>query len=173
MSTIMCTKDLWRRMDGSGDLPDRPLPRAEATKMGAWAAKAVPLPGRACCVALNEITYLMVAFPLPHVSLFKVVFAYALWEELEHIGVPASVIEAELASFREGATFAKNSNGSLLELLDDVSFHFAHRITREGGIKPSALATVQHRLNRMRHTCSDTSLPYKAALLLLSDEVRV
>ena len=169
----MCTKDLWHRLGGRGDLSDRPPPDAEPTRLGAWAAKAVPLPGRACCVALNETTYLTLAFPLLSVPAFEGVFAAALRLELEHMRIPAGVIGAELAPFFEKVTFAKNSNRSLLGSLNDVCFHFARRIRHEGSIKPSALVAVQHGLNRMPHSCRDIPFPDQATSLLLSAAVQV
>ena len=168
--TIMCTKDLWRRLGGRGDLSDRPPPDAEPTRLGAWAAKAVPLSEGVCCVALNETTYLTLAFPLLPVPAFEGVFAAALRLELEHMGVSAGVIGAELAPFFGEVTFARNTNRSLLGSLNDVCFHFAHRIRHMGSIDPSTLIAVQHSLNRMPHTRRDIPFPDQAALLLLSAE---
>lgn len=170
MSTIMCTRDLWRWLDGRGDLCDRLAPEEEPAKLGAWSAKAVVLPEGSFCVALNEPTYLTLVFPFVPLPAFLGVFSAALRIELEHIGIPEVIIRAEVAPFFGEVTFAKNSNRSLLGSLNDVCFHLDCALEDAGSVDLSGLVGIQHDLNLMPHANRDLPFPVDAALLLLSGE---
>ena len=170
MLTIMCTRELWRLLGGRGTLPDRPAPEEDGTRLGVWAAKSVVLPEGCFCVALNEVTYMTVLFPLLPLPAFLGAFAAAMALELEHIGIPDAVIETEMQPFFDEVLLAKNSNRSLLGSLNDVCLQFDWAMEKADHSDPYALVRIQQQLNEMSHMNREVSFPVEAVALLLCEE---
>jgi hypothetical protein len=167
MPVIMATRELWREIGDGAPLANRADVPADSTKLGAWSAKCVHVPEGDFCVAVNETTYLTLAFPLVPLPEFLVAFAFSLGTQLEAFGVSGPHAVAEARPFFEGTAFAKNSNRSLLGTLNDLEFHFSIRI--EGVIAdPDSLLAVQGELNEIPHVRRPIPFASEATSLLFS-----
>jgi hypothetical protein len=166
MPLIMATRELWREIGDGAPLANRSDVPRDSTKLGAWSAKCVHLPEGDFCIAVNETTYLTIAFPLVPLPEFLVAFSYALGSQLEQLGVPGPAAVAEVRPFLAGTAFAKNSNRSLLGTLNDLEYHFA--LAMEGARTSSlnVLTEAQRHLNAIPHGNRSVPFPADAAVLL-------
>jgi hypothetical protein len=172
MPTVMCTKDFWRVLGSPHPLNDPDDELGTKSSLGRWAAKAIGLPEGDVVVALNELTYLPVIFPLMPLPDLLAGFGYAVGRLLEDLEMPERVCRTEAQAFLSGTSFAKNGNRSLVGSLNDVCYHVDVALQDAGNADPDTLHATQLRLSRMPHSKLEWHFPDKAAQLLFADGAR-
>lgn len=168
MPTIMCTKDLWKCLGAPCPLVEREVGQLSDTQLGIWSAKAVGFPEGDLVVAVNEITYLAVVFPLAPLPDFLSEFGYAVGTLLEQLGYSQDIVRAEAEPFLLHTVFAKNSNRSLTGTLNDLCVHVDAALEAEMSVARDALLRIQVRLSEIPHVNRDCVLPREAAELLFA-----
>jgi hypothetical protein len=116
--------------------------------------------------ALEESTYLTVVCPLFPLPAFASTFAVSVATALHGLGIPAAVVDAEVAAIVEGTSFARNDNRSLLGSVNDVAFHADVQLEDARRGDRSALERVQNELNEMPHVHREPLFPSQAVRLL-------
>ena len=169
MAVIMATRELWREIGDGEPLADRSKVPADSTRLGAWSAKCTHLPEGDFCIAVNETTYLTLAFPLARLPEFLVVFAFALGSQLEALRIPSPDAVTEARAFLDGTAFAKNSNRSLLGTLNDLEYHFALAMEETGPPEIEVLLEVQDSMNEIPHVNRSIPFPKQATSLLFQN----
>ncbi len=168
MATIMCTKDLWGAIGGSGSLLEGADATLQPGRLGLWGAKPVALPEGDFCVALHETTYLTLVFPLEPLPAFLGHFTQAVVTELEHLGISSGLMMRELSESFERVEFARHTNRSLLGSLNDIGHQLDCALELEHEVDADVLVRIQHRLNRMPHCNREIPFPNQAVSLLFS-----
>jgi uncharacterized protein DUF6933 len=163
---IMCTRGLWRAIGGQGILPQRRPTDAHTSRLAVWSARDVPTAAGRIVVALEESTYLTIVCPLLPLPGFVLVFAASVGTALEDVGIPAGLVQSEVAAIVEGASFARNDNRSLLGSVNDVAFHADVLLEDARRNDLSALGRAQRELNEMPHVRRQPPFPSQAVRLL-------
>jgi len=168
MPTIMCTKGLWKCLGAPSPLLAREQCDFNDTQLGIWSAKAVEFPEGDLVVAVNEVTYLGVVFPLAPLPEFLSEFGHAVGTLLEALGYSEELVRAEAEPFLLHTTFAKNSNRSLVGTLTDLCIHVDAALEAEKKVDRDALLRIQVRLSEIPHVNRDCTFPREAAELLFA-----
>jgi uncharacterized protein DUF6933 len=171
MPTIMCTRNLWRSIGGRDVLPARAVDHVGGVKLRAWSARELLTRSGPLLIGVEEITYLTIVCPLLPLPQFLHSFAASVATQLEILGVPAAVIEIEVAGILDRAHFAKNDNRSLLGSVNDVAFHVDVLLESEHPFDLGTLQKVQAELNEMPHVHREPAFPDQAVRLLFSSAV--
>src|SRR5215212_8842261 len=103
MATIMCTRNLWRLIGGRDVLPARAVYHEGGVKLRAWSARELLTRSGPLLIGVEEITYLTIGCPLLPLPQFLRSFAASVATQLEIVGVPAPVIEIEMAAILDRA----------------------------------------------------------------------
>jgi hypothetical protein len=136
--------------------------------MGVWSAKAVSFPEADLVIAVNEITYLAVIFPIAPLPEFLLEFGHAVGTLLEALGYGDEIVRAEAEPFLLHTAFAKNSNRSLVGTLNDLCLHVDAALEAEKDVDREALLRIQVRLAEIPHLKRDCAFPREAAELLFA-----
>jgi hypothetical protein len=162
----MCTRALWGALGGRGALPRRCISEGRASRLAVWSARDVSTAAGRIVVALEESTYLTIVCPLVPLPAFASTFALSVATALHGLGIPAAVVDSEVAAIVEGTSFARNDNRSLLGSVNDVAFHTDVRLEDARRGDRSALERVQNELNEMPHVHREPPFPSQAVRLL-------
>ncbi len=166
--SIMCTRNLWRLIGGTGALPARSPHTPTSTRLASWCVRELETPAGLIGVGLEETTYLTVIFHLAKLPDFIPVFATAVGEALLDLSVPIRAANREVNAISLSGHIVQNDNRSLLGSVNDVSWHTL--VGLEGGaVTPAAMREVQRRLNGMPHVNREPSFPAAAVRLLFAD----
>jgi len=168
VALIMVTREFWREIGDGEPLVDRTKIPLDSTRLGAWSAKCVHLPGGDFCIAVNETTYLTIVSPLVPLPEFLIGFAFSLGSQLEALGVPGPEAVVEARSFLDGTIFAKNSNRSLLGTLNDLERIFSISMEETGPTGADSLLEIQSFMNEIPHSKRSIPFPDQATKLLFS-----
>jgi hypothetical protein len=168
MPMIMCTKELWKRLGSPSPLLAREECDLADTRLGAWSAKCVRFPEGDLVVAVNEITYLAIVFPLAPLPDFLLGFGHAVGSLLDGLGYETDLVRAEAEPFLFRTVFAKNSNRSLVGTLNDLCIHVDAALEAEKQVDRDALLRIQLRLSEIPHVHRDSAFPRDAAALLFA-----
>ena len=168
MPTIMCTKDLWKCLHAPSPLVAREQAELDDTQLGIWSAKAVSFTEGDLVVAVNELTYLAVVFPLAPLPEFLSEFGHAVGTLLEALGYSQDLVRAEAEPFLLHTAFAKNSNRSLIGTLNDLCIHVDAALEAEKTVDRDALLGIQVRLSEIPHVNRDCVFPRESVELLFA-----
>ena len=169
MPTIMCTTALWKCLGAPSPLVAREQGELGDTQLGIWSAKAVSFVEGDLVVAVNELTYLAVVFPLSPIPEFLSEFGHAVGTLLEALGYSQELVRAEAEPFLLQTAFAKNSNRSLIGTLNDLCVHVDAALNAEKRVDRAALLRIQVRLSEIPHVNRECAFPREAAELLFSN----
>jgi hypothetical protein len=172
MPTIMCTKDLWHCLGAPSPLLLREQCDFEDTKLGPWSAKGVSFSEGDFVVAVNEVTYLGVVFPLVPLPDFLSEFGHAVGTLLQALGFSDELVRSEAEPFLVRTGFAKNTNRSLVGTLNDLCIHVDAALDAERRIDRDALLRIQVHLSEIPHVNRECSFPRDATQLLFADGAR-
>jgi hypothetical protein len=151
MPAIMCTRNLWSALGGTGSLRPRQPGDDDSGRLGAWAAKSMLVPEGHFAVALNERTYVAVAFPFCPFPPFIEALAAAVGAELLHLGVSPADVEVEISALRSHARFRRNSNRSLVGSLNTLCHDLAWYLEDSGRPDAAGMLALQHMLTQTPH----------------------
>jgi len=165
----MCTKKLWRLLGAPSPLQPPESDVGTPTKLGRWSANAVGFAEGDLVLAINELTYLAVAFPLMALPDFLLGFGGSVGRLLSDLGYPDEIVRSEAEPFFTGTVFAKNGNRSLIGTLNDLSYHVDAALDDYGGIDQESLAKTQLHLSCIPHVNQGIPVPRDAARLLFCD----
>lgn len=101
--------------------------------------------------------------PLPP---FLTAFAASVATALDGLGIPAGIINKEVAAIVEGTSFARNDNRSLLDSVNDVAFHADVQLEQARRGDLSALERAQRELNEMPHVHREPPFPSQVVRLM-------
>lgn len=169
MPTIMCTKNLWKVLGAPSPLVAREECDLKDTLLGVWSAKAITFPEGDFIVAVNELTYLAVVFPLVPIPRLLYEFGHSVGSLLQALGYDDTLVRSEAEPFLLQTEFAKNSNRSLVGTLNDLCIHVAAGLEAEKTIDRAALLRIQVHLSEIPHVNRDCAYPRRAAELLFCD----
>ncbi len=169
MPVIMCTQNLWKIIGGAGPLPPRSPKEVQDTRLGVWSANVASYPQGTFVVALNELTYTTIVFPLIALPGFVTAFALAVGIQLSEAGIPGDAIRSEVEPFFTTMRYRKNSNRSLLGSLNDVCFHVGWHLEDAGGSDAETLLRIQCDLNDMPHVNVHPGGANRSLRLLFAD----
>lgn len=172
MPVIMCTRNLWRAIGGSGALAPRYADDPQDTRLGAWCANVACFPEGCFVVALNEVTYTAIVFPLLPPPEFILPFSLAVGIQLAEAGIPPDMIQREVEPFHKNVVFRKNSNRSLLGSLNDVCWHVGLMLEDAGRSDPDTVFEIQRDLNEMPHVDTHPGGPNTSLRLLFAEAAR-
>jgi hypothetical protein len=168
MPTIMCTKDLWQCLGAPSPLLLREQCDLDDTQLGPWSAKGVSFAEGDFVVAVNEVTYLGVVFPLVPLPDYLSEFGHAVGTLLQALGFSNELVRAEAEPFLLRTEFAKNSNRSLVGTLNDLCIHVDAALDAEKRIDREALLRIQLHLSEIPHVNRECSFPREATNLLFA-----
>ena len=172
MPTVMCTRDFWKILGAPEALRDVDVEAGTKSRLGRWTAKAIGLPEGNLVVAVNELTYLPIVFPLMPLPDLLLGFSYSVGTLLADLGYSDDTCESEAKAFLSGTIFTKNFNRSLVGTLNDVCLHVDAALEAAGNAEPETLSEVQLRLSQMPHAKLEYHFPDEAARLLFADATR-
>jgi len=164
----MFTKRLWLVAGGRGELRPRDVRASDPGRLRTWAANWIETTAGDFVVGLEETTYLTVVCPLLPFPEFYRAFAASFATQLEGLGVPHEVVDAEVGAFIGHARPAKNDNRQLLGSLNDVAFNAFVRFERKHRVDLRFIQRVQGELNEMPHVKRQPAFPNEATKLFFA-----
>ena len=167
MLPIMCTRNLWRVVGGTGALPAREAYAPDSTRLAAWSVREVPTPQGLIGVGLEETTYLTVVFHIAPLPDFVPVFAAAVGHALLDLGVPLKVANSEASAIAAAGGLARNDNRSLIGSVNDVAF-ITQGYLEDDPVTAHSMRVAQRKLNDMPHVKREPSFPRTAVHLLFA-----
>ena len=168
MPTVMCTKKLWEALGAPSPLRQASPDVSAPSQLGRWSAKALALPEGDFVIAINELTYLAIVFPLLPLPEILIGFSFAVGTLLGDLGYSDELCQAEAEPFLSGTVFAKNENRSLVGTLNDLCYHVDAALEDFGRADPETLAKIQLRLSEIPHATHESVFPSEAASLLFA-----
>ena len=149
MQLIRCTAKLRKEMR----LKDSALCTGaeEEGRLGPWHANLIYINRRKCVLFVNDRT--LINFIVPDVSRAEIrelrkVFLSFLHPVLAEEGLSSTERESIASEYSE-VCYAKSSSKSVLGSMNDLAFHYEHRILMAGGILTPELPGIISDLNRM------------------------
>jgi hypothetical protein len=159
----MCTRKLWRALGHGGQPPPHAAPSLiPGVALGGWAAKVFRSEGRDLVVALEQRTYLTLAFPLAPRTSFRANFATALGAILSDLGVPDELVQAESAAV-DFMPLTRLTDRILTGSLNDIEFHCGIELLYHDDLR-----RVQRNLNDIPHVNREPCVPVDAVAQLFS-----
>jgi len=149
MQLIRCTAKLIKEMGLKKSDLIKESPKF--SYLGQWHANLIYINRRKCILFANDRT--LVNFIVPDVArseireigeMFRDIFRCILVSE----GYEKAVVERILAEYSE-VGYGKSNNRSVLGSLNDLAFHYEHRILSCGGVKTYEIPSIIKELNRM------------------------
>lgn len=168
----MCTRNLWKAIGGRGRLPPRQADDPRDTRLGAWCANVAYFPEGCFVVALNELTYTTIVFPLLPLPEFILPFSLSVGIQLSEAGIPTDVIQTEVEPFQNHVVFRKTSNRSVLGSLNDVCLRVGLMLEDAGRSDPDTLIEIQRDLNEMPHVDAHPGGANASLRLLFAEAAR-
>lgn len=100
MTNVMCAQKLWQVVR-HWDVKEEPVGVSTEGLLGSWAADRFTDADADVVIAVSDVTYLTVVFPLPSCVEFRPMLRDALRAALHDLGVVEAHIAAELAALRD------------------------------------------------------------------------
>src|SRR5699024_6872149 len=128
MPIIRCTKKLQREMGLRPE--DLSMAEPESSPLNAWYANLLYIDRRKCVLFTNDRT--LFNFIVPAISRAEIrnlggVFLSHLSGALNEVGLPKAVVE-RIMTESLNVTYGNTSNRSVLGSMNDLAFHYKHRI---------------------------------------------
>ena len=149
MQLIRCTAKLRKEMG----VKDSALCRGDAEELalGPWHANLIRVERRKCVLFVNDKT--LFNFIAPNVSRSEIrglhqLFLSFLYPVLSEEGF-TKIEREKIASEYKDVRYAKTTNKSVLGSMNDLAFHYEHRIMVAGGIFSHEVPAIISALNRM------------------------
>lgn len=169
MPVIMCTRNLWKAIGGHGPLTPRQAGDPQDTRLGAWCANVACFSEGCFVIALNELTYTTIVFPLLPLPEFVLPFSLSVGIQLSEVGLPPDVIQAEVEPYQNNVVFRKTASRSLLGSLNDLCHRVGWMLEDARRSDPDTLIEIQRDLNDMPHVDAHPGGPNASLRLLFAE----
>lgn len=167
MQLIKCTAKLRKEMGlKDSELSDD---SSEELLLGPWHANLIHINRKKCVLFANDKT--LFNFIAPDVSRFQIrdlpqLFLRFLYPVLSEEGFTKSECE-EIAFEYEEVKFSKSTSKSVLGSMNDLAFHYEHRILMAGAIHSPEVPSIIKELNRMPMGALNYSIAIEALRTLV------
>lgn len=172
MPTVMVSKAMWRALGVPEPLQQSDPGNGAESILGRWSANAIRFPEADLVLAVNELTYLAVLFPLYPLPQLLLAFGHSVGTLLSNLGYPDELCQEEAAAFPKGTVFCKNLNRSLIGTMNDLAIFVDRELEIANRSDPETLRRVQLRLSETPHCKREPAFPRDAAKLLFAPASR-
>lgn len=132
--------------------------------VGSWHANLIYIDGKKCVLFANDKT--LFNFIVPNISRAQIrelskVFKHNLQCVLSSEGI-SEEMKTKILSEYESIEYANTTDKSVLGSLNDLAFHYKHRIESEGGVHSYAIPDIINQLNHMPMGALEYVFPIEA-----------
>ena len=137
--------------------------------LGSWHANMIYIDGKKCVLFINDKTlfnFIVPNVPRAEIRELSKVFIHNLAFVLSSEGISEKMTAKVLFEY-ESIEYADTTNKSVLGSLNDLAFHYKHRIESEGGIHSYAIPSIINQLNHMPMGALEYVFPIEALKSIL------